>query len=212
VLRQALLLLHPFIPFITEELWGLLGYGEAGSLLMRDGRLESAKALALALASAGAEPDAAAASSVEAVKTFVSQARALKSERGLGSRRDVRFLVTTGEAGWATIDASLPKLLRMAGAAEIVRRESVEGAPAAVTPIGTLYLDLASAADPSAERLRLSKEIEKLDGHIRGTEARLANPAFAGKAPPAVIDGAKKQLAELQAKRAEVDRLLRALR
>jgi valyl-tRNA synthetase len=212
VLRQTLLLLHPFIPFITEELWGLLGYGKPGSLLMRDGRLESARALAESLASSGAAPDAAAAASVETVKTFASQARALKSERGLASRRDVRFLVTTGEGGWATIQANMAKLLRMAGASEIALRESVDGAPAAVTPLGTLYLDLASAVDPAAEMQRLSKELEKLDAHIRGTEARLANPAFAGKAPAAVIDGARKQLAELQAKRAEIDRLLRALR
>jgi len=146
------------------------------------------------------------------VKTFVSQARALKAERGLGSRRDVRFLVTTGETGWATIQASMPKLLRMAGASEISLRETVEGAPAAVTPLGTLYLDLASAVDPAAEKQRLAKELEKIDAHVRATEARLANPAFAGKAPPAVIEGARKQLAELQAKRAEIDRLLKALR
>ena len=212
VLRQTLLLLHPFVPFITEELWGLLGYGPSGSLLMRDARLESSRALADSLASAGARPDAAAAASVEAVKTFVTQARALKSERGLASRRDVQFLVTTGEAGWGTILANMAKLLRMAGASEIARRESVEGAPAAVTPLGTLYLDLASAVDPAAEKQRLSKELEKIDAHVRGTEARLANPAFAGKAPPAVIEGARKQLAELQAKRAEIDRLLKALR
>jgi valyl-tRNA synthetase len=212
VLRQTLLLLHPFIPFITEELWGLLGYGASGSLLMRDARLESARALAESLSASGAGPDAAAAASVEAVKTFVSQARALKAERGLASRRDVRFLLTAGDAGWATVEANLPKLLRMAGASEILRRESVEGAPAAVTPLGTLFLDLASAVDPAAEKQRLAKDLEKIDAHIRGTEARLANPAFAGKAPPAVIDGAKKQLEELRTKRAEIDRLLKALR
>ena len=64
---------------------------------------------------------------------------------------------------------------------------------------------------PSAERQRLAKELEKLDQHIAATEARLANPAFVGKAPPAVIDGARKQLADLRAKRAETERLSKAL-
>jgi valyl-tRNA synthetase len=212
VLRQTLLLLHPFVPYITEELWGLLGYGAPGSLLIRDGRIETTFALSAFLTARGALPDAVAAESVEAVKTFVSQARALKAERGLASRRDVRFLVTARDEGWATLEANLPKLLRMAGASEILRRESVEGAPAAVTPLGTLYLDLASAVDPAAEKERLTKELEKIDFHIRGIEARLANPEFAGKAPPSVIEGAKTQLVKLKAKSTEIDRLLKALR
>jgi valyl-tRNA synthetase len=80
-----------------------------------------------------------------------------------------------------------------------------------VTPLGTLYLDLASTVDAGAEKQRLAKEIDQLAKHIAGTEARLANKAFTDKAPPAVIDGAKKQLADLLAKRTELDRLLKAL-
>jgi len=99
----------------------------------------------------------------------------------------------------------------MAGAAGIVRKETVEGAPAVVTPFGTLYLDLASTVDPAAEKQRLAKEIEKLAQHVAATEARLANPAFVGKAPPAVLEGARKQLADQVAKRSELERLLKAL-
>ncbi|HRJ47470.1 MAG TPA: hypothetical protein PKY38_08925, partial [Opitutaceae bacterium] len=57
----------------------------------------------------------------------------------------------------------------------------------------------------------LSKERDALAKHIAGTEARLGNEAFVSKAPPAVLAGARKQLADLQAKHAEVERLLRAL-
>jgi valyl-tRNA synthetase len=99
----------------------------------------------------------------------------------------------------------------MTGAAELVRRDSVEGAPAVVTPLGTLYLDLASTVDAGAERVRLTKELEKLKTHIAGTEGRLANQAFVSKAPPAVLEGARKQLAEQQAKHAELERLLKSL-
>jgi len=82
---------------------------------------------------------------------------------------------------------------------------------AAVTPLGTLYLDLASTVDAAAEKVRLTKELEQLAKHIAGTEARLANRAFTDKAPPAVIEGARKQLADQQAKRAELERLLKSL-
>jgi valyl-tRNA synthetase len=92
-----------------------------------------------------------------------------------------------------------------------VRRDSVEGAPAVVTPLGTLYLDLASTVDAGAERARLGKELETVSKHIAGTEARLSNQAFVSKAPPAVLAGAQKQLADLQAKRSEIERLLKSL-
>ena len=203
VLRQTLLLLHPFIPFITEELWRQLGFGAEGSFI-EDQRLEPTQSWGLSY-------DAAAASQVEGLKGFVSQARALKAEHGLASRRDVRFFVTTSDSDWAVIQANVAKLVRMAGASEIVRKDKVEAAPAAVTPLGTAYLDLASTVDPKAEKERLGKELDKLVQHIAGTEARLSNPAFVGKAPPAVIEGAKKQLADLHAKRSELERLVKAL-
>jgi valyl-tRNA synthetase len=211
VLRQTLLLLHPFIPFITEELWQLLGYGAANTFLMRDARVDDSSQLATALANRGVKLDDVQVVSVEAVKAFVSQSRALKADHNLGSRRDVRFFAISTDAAWATIQANMAKLTRMAGAAEIIRKDKVDGAPAAVTPLGTLYLDLAGTVDAGAEKLRLTKEIETLAKHIAGTEARLSNQAFVSKAPPAVLDGAKKQLADLQAKKTEMERLRAAL-
>ncbi|MBI5692439.1 MAG: valine--tRNA ligase [Verrucomicrobia bacterium] len=210
VLRQTLLLLHPFIPFITEELWHELGYG-APDTSIEDVRVENASQIATTSLARGLTLDREAVVAVERLKTFVSQARALKAERGLASRRDVKLLVSTTDADWATIGANLAKISRMAGASSITRQAVVEGAPAVVTPLGTVYLDLASSVDAGAERARLQKELEQLARHIAGTEARLANPAFVSKAPPAVLEGAKKQLAEQQAKRGELERLLKAL-
>ncbi len=210
VLRQTLLLLHPVIPFITEELWSLLGYGAPGTFI-EEARIEDASQLATALGSRGWRVDSAQVAGVEKVKIFVSQARALKAEHNLASRRDVRFLVIASDGAWPVIQANLAKITRMAGAAEIVRQESVEGAPAVVTPLGTLYLDLASTVDVAAEKIRLTKELDQLTKHIAGTQARLANEAFVSKAPPAVLEGARKQLADQQAKRAELERLVKAL-
>ncbi len=87
----------------------------------------------------------------------------------------------------------------------------MDGAPAAVTAFGTLYLDLASTVDPAAEKTRLKKELEAITKHIAATTARLGNEAFVSKAPPAVLEGARKQLADQQAKRAELERLLKSL-
>jgi len=86
-----------------------------------------------------------------------------------------------------------------------------QGLPAAVSPFGRIYLDAGSAIDPAAEKLRLGKEIEKLKQHIAGTEARLANEAFVSKAPPAVLEGARRQLADLKSKLADTVRLVENL-
>ncbi len=208
VLRQALLLLHPLMPFITEELWSQLGFSGPKGGLISDSRVVDASQSASALRMLGVRPDAVQAASVERMKAFVSQARSLKAEHGAASRRDVRLVVKAGDAAWATIEANLAKLLRMAGAAGITRGDDFKGMPAAVTPLGTLGIDLAHSGGGGADRKRLSGELEALGRHIAATEARLANEAFVSKAPPAVLEGARRQLAEQQAKRAELERLL----
>jgi valyl-tRNA synthetase len=211
VLRQALLLLHPIMPFITEELWSQLGYAPEGQTFIEQTRIEDAAALTAALGAHGIHPDAAKAASVERVKGFVSQARALKADRSVASRRDVRFVVKADAGNWTLIEENRAKLLRMAGAAEIARQRDIEGMSAVVTPLGTLALDLAASVDAGAERQRLQKEIEALEKHSAATEARLANKAFVEKAPPAVIEGARRQLSEQKARKAELERLLKGL-
>jgi valyl-tRNA synthetase len=207
VLRQTLLLMHPFIPFITEELWSQLGYAGPSGGFIGDDRIADASQCAAALDNLGARPDAAKAETVERMKAFVSKARALKAERGVGGKRDVRFVVKADPAAWAVIDGNMAKLLRMVGAAGIDRKDAFDGTAAAVTPLGTVGLGHA-AADTGAERQRLAKELEGVVRHIAATQARLANEAFVSKAPPAVLEGARRQLAEQQAKRAELERIL----
>ena len=121
VLRQTMILLHPIIPFITEELWNQLGYAGPSGGFIEYSRPDDASQSASALRMLGVNPDPALAATVEGMKAFVSHARALKAEAGVAGRRDVRLVVKATDAPWATIEANLSKLLRMAGAAEITR-------------------------------------------------------------------------------------------
>ena len=109
------------------------------------------------------------------------------------------------------IDGAKFIIAHFLSASSVVRVDSEQPFPATVTSLGTIYLDFGITVDVGAETVRLTKELEKIAQHIAGTEARLNNPTFVGKAPPAVIDGAKKQLADLKAKQAELQRLLAAL-
>jgi valyl-tRNA synthetase len=207
VLRQTLLLLHPFIPFITEDLWHQLGYGAEGTFLMRDAQLESPSQFA----GRGLQIDSKAASQVETLKAVVSQVRAFKAEHGEAANKASEFIVEASDSHWAILDTNLAKIKRMAGAATITRGAMSPTAPVTVTALGSWNLIKQLKGDPAAEKARLQKEIETLAKHIAGTEARLSNEAFVSKAPPAVLEGAKKQLADLQAKKAENERLLAAL-
>ncbi len=207
VLRQTLLLLHPFTPFITEELWQLLGYGVEGKFLMRDTQLDNPSQLA----GRGLQIDTAAAALISQLKAVVSQVRAFKAEQGEAANKASEFIVEASDAHWAVLEANLPKLKRMMGAAAVVRGKMSPEAPAIVTAYGSWNLIKQLKGDPAAEKARLSKELEALAKHIAGTEARLSNEAFVSKAPPAVLEGAKKQLADQKARQTELTRLLKSL-
>jgi valyl-tRNA synthetase len=207
VLRQTLLLLHPFTPFITEELWHLLGYGAEGTFLMRDTQMENCSQIA----GRGLQLDPAAAALVGQLKAVVSQVRAFKAEQGEAASKASEFVVEANDTHWAVLDANLVKLKRMMGAGSITRGAMSPTAPAIVTAFGSWNLIRQLKGDPAAEKIRLRKELETIAKHIAGTEARLSNKAFTDKAPAPVLEGARKQLADQQAKQAELRRLLAAL-
>ena len=210
VIREFLLMFEPFAPFITEELWHLLGYGAEKSFL-QETRIETSAGLVAALATRGVTADPAATGRVEQLKQFSTLARELKAGQSVAQKRDVKFFALAGQVEWLSLEKNISKLSRLVGASEIARTTEKLALPATVTSLGTLYLDTGVKVDPEAERARLLKELHALNKHIVGTEARLSNEAFTSKAPPAVLEGARKQLADQQSKRAEIERLLAAL-
>ncbi len=210
VLRQVLLMLHPFTPFITEELWHSAGYGAEGTFILNQ-PLESADKLAAALQKHRLEIKAEAREEVAALQELVTRARALKAEYNLAGKRDSSFFLVATDEQAKAVAGNADKLKRLAGAKEIAVREKVDGLPAVVTPLGTLYLDLASSVDVAAERTRMGKELQQLDKQIASTEARLGNEKFVSQAPPEVVEGARRQLDKLRGKKEEIERLLAAL-
>lgn len=212
VLRQSLLLLHPMVPFITEELWQALGFAPEDSLL-QDARVLPAAEIRRELEARGiALPDSAV-EEVEALKEWITRARALKAQYQVANKRDVRLVfLAESAASSALVERSKGLLSSLIPAGQIdILDTAPEGMPAAVSKLGSLFLDLASSIDIEAERERLERELKKLEGGLRAAEGKLKNEKFIRNAPPAVVAGARRQQAETQARFDEIKRLLDSL-
>ena len=85
------------------------------------------------------------------------------------------------------------------------------GRPGTVTSVGVVLLEVGDNLDVGAEKARLTKEIEKIEKAVTAGEAKLSNETFVSKAPPQILEGARKQLQEAKAKRDELARMLASL-
>ena len=209
-LRQVLLLLHPVTPFITEELWKVLGFSGGQSIQWINPG--TGAELSENLKSAGIALDPTALEQMLAVRELVTSMRALKADRNLANNSKVEFSYLADEDRAALLEAHKTSILSSVGTAGLHRvQEAPSGMPALVTDFGSVYLDLSSGIDVEAEKKRLAKEIAHLEGLVSSVEKKLSNASFTDKAPPQVVEGARKQLSGNQEKLKETQAALAAL-
>lgn len=212
VLQKVLLLLHPFMPFITEELWHQLNFGKPGDFIQNTSP-GSGNDLIDQLDGHGITISNEAIAEITNIRDLVSKARALKAEYQLASRRDLTFYYTATKEERTILQRHADKIKLLLGATTFDEaKEDLANTPAVITPFGTLYLNIANVIDVAAERERLSKEIVKLKKLIELGQSKLENEAFVSKAPPPILEGAKKQHEENIQKHDEVKRLLDELK
>ena len=177
VLTNILKLLHPFMPFITEEIWQALPH--EGDFLMLQSWPEYSEQFNFA-----AEENA-----MELVMDAIKAIRARRSDMNVPPSKKAELLVVTEEQ--AVFTAGIPFLKRLANASDVtVAAEApadVNGLVSVVTAAAKLYIPLAELVDLDAERARLAKEIEKAEKYLAGIEKKLSNEKFVAKAPEAVV-------------------------
>ena len=211
VLRQFLLLLHPVAPFISEELWHLLGYG-AEKDFIQNHHTGSGGDLLRVLRENGIKLSAAKVADVALLREFVASVRGLKSQANQATRRDsVVTIVPKDATAKSLLQSNRDKLSSMAGLAEITFAEDAGDRTGSLTSLGTVLLELSGTVDVAAEKVRLAKELAKLEQAVAAGEAKLTNEAFVSKAPPKILEGARKQLDDAKAKRDEIARMLATL-
>ncbi len=211
VLRQFLLLLHPVAPFITEELWHLLGYGAENDFIQQH-HTGTGGDLLRALRDNGIKLVASKVSDVAQLREFVAIIRALKSQNNQATRRDtVVTVIAKDTSGRTLIENNRDKLYRMAGLSALDFAADAGSRPGMLSGLGIVVLEQSGTVDVAAETMRLTKELEKIDKVVAAGEAKLTNETFVSKAPPQILEGARKQLEEAKAKRDELSRMLKTL-
>lgn len=188
-------LLHPFMPFITEELWQNLAERREGESIM------------YAAEPRGQEPDAGVLEKMETVKAIVNGVRGVRAKRNIAPKEALELhIVGDGPAPW-------PELIGKLGNVSAIASVGEADATAAKFIAGTTTYEvpLADMIDTEAERAKLVKEIEYLEGFKASIEKKLSNERFVAKAPAAVVEGERKKLADAEAKIARLTESLQAL-
>ena len=194
-LDQLLHILHPFMPFITEELWDRLGDDRPSMLIERSWPRYDG------LTDANAEAD------MDWVVRAISQIRSVRAEMNVPPKAEIPLVIRGGDdpvrGCVETHEALLTRLARLS-AISFSDADVPPGSVQIILDETTLVLPLADVIDIEAEKARLQREIAKLDDEVGKFDKKLANEGFLAKAPPEVVEEQKERRAEAALKKDKI--------
>jgi valyl-tRNA synthetase len=193
VLEKSLRMLHPFMPFITEEIWQKLPRekGRAADSIMLQPWPRVQKGMA----------DPAAEESMRRLIEIVTAARNLRSVWNIEPRAEIEVIANTAsdnDGKLLTENADLVRRMARAGSLKVGRHAKPKNAAAAVVGVVELYVPLEGLIDFGKEKARLEKEEARLELERRSLAGRLGNKEFLSKAPEDVVAGQKARMAEVE--------------
>jgi len=200
VLETWLRLLHPFMPFITEEIWQTVGplAGKSGpTIMLQPYPVADEKGM-----------DSAANADIEWLKGVIVGVRNIRGEMNIPPGKELTVLLANGDQRDKTrLEQNAPFLRKLAKLADIAWLSAGEEAPVAATAlVGELEIlvPMAGLIDKDAELSRLAREIDKLEKDLSRIQGKLGNTAFVDKAPAAVV---AKEREKMQAQQQALDTL-----
>ena len=201
VLDQILCLLHPFMPFLTEELWGRVAGsgGQRGSMLIH---ADWPQLNGLENADADLE--------IEWVIALITEIRSVRTEMNIPPRAHTPLHIVGGDKEIADrVDRQEDTLKRLARVENISFGETIpKGSVQIVLGDLTVALPLGEVIDVAEESARLQREIGKVQDEIDKLEAKLANENFVAKAPSHIVEAQREKKSEAQATKAKLEQAL----
>ncbi len=189
VLDRILRLLHPFMPFITEEIFQALPHGEGEMILTQPYPAGIAR-----------YPEEAA--RIEKLIAVIRGIRTRRAEMNVPSKtRTAAYLITRDSEAFAEPTHIFFERLAGVNAVTLTDKAPAEDSVSIVTDAATVYIPLRELVDLEAEKKRLTEEAAKTDAEIARAEGMLSNSAFVSKAPAAVVNSEKEKLEKLRIKR-----------
>lgn len=190
VLRSALELLHPFMPFITEEIWQKLPHNGETIVLAPYPDFEEAF------------DDQDAAADMGMMIDMIKALRNLRAEMKIPLGQKAKVILAADEREKEIISENAGYLDKMAAIDEVefiaMNDEAPKGAAAAILGNIRIYLPLAGLIDMDKEKARLEKEMAKTEKEIARLSGKLSNEGFLAKAPAEVVEGEKVKLADAE--------------
>ena len=206
-LKNMLKLLHPFMPFITEEIWGFLPHGEG-----EQGYLIGAEWPKTSPAYIYPKAEKTLEMAMEAIKAI----RNIRTEKNVAPSKKVKAIIVASGEKAETAKAGEAYLKNLANITEITFTESKDAVPAdavsAVIDGAEIYVPLDDLVDFAEEAARLEKEQKRLEGEVKRSNGMLSNPGFVNKAPEAKIQAERDKLAMYEEMLAKVKEQLASIK
>jgi valyl-tRNA synthetase len=203
----ALRLLHPFMPFQTEELWEGMGYNHESESIMLAPWPEKSVAGGI---------DQSIVKYVDGKHDLIRIGRILRAEYDLSNKQTAKFCVRASNDEVAKqIEGDKASIMAALKAEEI--KVDVDFTPAGAMPsgiskLGTVYMSIEGLVDIDAEIEKLTKELNEVNGFLTGVKKKLENPNFVDKAPKDVVDVQRKRQVELQEKSEKLQKMIDTLK